>query len=108
MFGVAAGVLLAESTARGVRWSQLYQAMQILSWTTPAFSYLASSGAILMLVINAEGLDIQAYLGSNMQLNFFKGNVPWNVGINFIALALLIWLKKIEKQDPPATEPAPG
>lgn len=94
LFGILSGLLLAESRPRGVICSQAYQFLQILNFTTPVISYLAMSGAYVGLSIKEAGFDIQAYLGTNFRFTFLRGDSPWSVGINLLAIVAFVWLQQ--------------
>jgi len=91
LFGIAAGVALVKKPNLGLLMSLVYQGIQIPIIISPVVAYRMFSGATFFVYGGQTGFGAYLFFGGHY-LFWLNGSEPWLVGINFIALALFIFL----------------
>lgn len=88
-----AGLFLWKKQTKGILLSIITQIIQIPKFTIAGFSYFFVSGADLFIAISNSSLDLTAYLGSHWNISFYPEDKTFLIGINIIAIIMLIKLK---------------
>ena len=106
LFALAAfivGVMMFESNRRAVLPAMVLLLLQIVVLYSPIVTINLMVGAAFWVLIGGDGLTFKFYFGANSDLGLFNGN-NWVFGINFVALALFIWLGRVEGDRAPKGE----
>ena len=110
-YGVALGLALAEGRNPRKQLS-IYYGLQIPIFASPDFAYHFFSGFYLCVVVSGGQFGANFQLGSEWVLTFHQ-MLPWTVGINLFALAVVVMLfarrsqKKAEKAESLLSSPFP-
>lgn len=99
LFGIGAGLLLAESNPKGLVSSKIYQFIQIPLVSSSFIGYSIASGAYMCLIVDKTGIDIRGFLGSSLDLSILHPDSPWAIGINLVGLAAFLLLRKSGKKN---------
>jgi hypothetical protein len=103
LLGIIAGLALVEKPAVGLRLSLIYQALQIPMFISPAITYVLISG--FMVSVFCEGAHGYFMFGGNFnfgsQFQFWLfQDVGWRIGINIVAVALLVAVVRAMRRQP--------
>ena len=92
IYGILAGLALVERRKLGLVLSTIYQVPQVFILLSPLISYRFHSGLLLGLCWSQGKPVLSMDFGSIfvLMLHGFKG--PWLIGINPLALILLVFL----------------
>jgi len=107
-FVFVSGLLLVQNPQK-TRLLIVALALQIPCILSPIIVYRFASGASVVLGVGTvEGtsgfkLDASAGLGSNLEFNLMQGH-RWSIGINFVALAILVLLLRSVRTPAPVLQ----
>ncbi len=97
-FGIAAGVMLLNGTDRGVRWSTVFQGLQIPHLLSPIFTYKFASGFHFTFYTGSEGFSFNFATGFHWLVGLFESINHWQVGVNTVAVYLFVYLLRHLRQ----------
>lgn len=90
-----AGLFLWKQEKKGITLSIWSQIMQIPTFAIAGFSYLFVSGLEFFLITEGVySMNFATYLGSHWDISYNPEGAPFFIGINFIAIAILVYLMK--------------
>lgn len=101
-FAVFTGVLTLERSETAIRANWWLWLIQIPIFTSPAFSYIFSCGALLATSIQLSPVNYKFnwMVGSQFKLTINQ-NDPLMIGINIFAILVFVWVGRLK------TRPAP-
>ncbi len=92
------GLFLWKKQKKGIILSIITQIIQIPKLTIAGFSYSFISGLEFTFMISNSFLRFTTYIGSHWNIAYYPENKTFLIGINFIAIILLIYLIKEYKK----------
>ena len=97
LFGIVSGTFLLESgSLKAIRLNYIYWMLQVPVLMSPILGYQFSSGLVLNIWLGSfDGFGWNISLGSSFRYSMFESYQPWLMGINIIALAITLSLRKI-------------
>lgn len=90
--GIIAGLAFLEKPKLGIALSSIYQMLQIPIVSSPLLSYRFLSGLILGIGWSKNKPVVLAEFGASIIVMGFRNTDQWIIGVNMLALFLLIYL----------------
>ena len=103
VLSLVAGVLLLRGGAVGEILSSINLALQVPVLATPFLSYFFNSGLALRMWIGPDGPGWFVFLGSQFHISFAPRVPGILIGVNAVAVTLLVWLIRAMPDGPAAT-----
>lgn len=98
LLSIVAGVLLWRRHRLGIPLSVIVQVPQIISFSINKLAYLFISGLQIAFILKSKKIAIEFMLGSKWHLNFATEDHSLTIGLNIIALFIVIYLlRQIKK-----------
>lgn len=91
LFGIIAGLVLAENERAGILLSLIYHALQVPVFASSYLTYSFSSGFCLNIWLGAESTGTNFYLGSHFAF-YVLSEMPWSFGLNLFAVIVFMYL----------------
>lgn len=91
LFGIICGYLMIENEFVGIRYSMLYQLVQIASISTPLVTYVFSSGAMFNFVWENGNIGFHYEIGSMFKFCLYK-DAPLAMSVNILPSLFFIFL----------------
>lgn len=96
VWGVYAGVLLWRGKRTGLEHSMALQVMQIVLFAVPLIGYELAVGPALQIGWLGNGLVLSGHFGGYAAFHLDAESAEFRWGINLIALAAFLYLRKIK------------
>lgn len=99
--GVFAGLRLAKRVDHtALEALKLYWTLQIPIFMSPIAGYQAGSGLVVNIWYSTkQGFEASFAVGSNFVYSLFQSFQPWAIGINLFAFIMLIFLRRVQKEN---------
>lgn len=93
-WGIQCGVLLLESHRRSLRASRLFWILQIPYFMSPIGGFFFANGLFVCITIRPfeSGGNFLARLGSQFEVSLLQPDKPFEIGINLVAIAVVVYL----------------
>ncbi len=92
ILSLAAGILLWRNRASGEILSMLVLALQLPVISSPVWGYYFNDGVALQVAFGSGVWSWYAFVGSRVHINWAEGASGVTVGLNVVALAMLVML----------------
>lgn len=94
-----AGLLLWERNQKGVIPSIIVQTIQIPRFTIAGFTYVIVAGLEVYPQFSNSSMSAMSYFGSHFRIHYTPGGADYMIGVNILALIMLIYLVKDYKKN---------
>ena len=95
--GIIVAVKLFEKTTVGaLKANLLFWLAQVPIFMSPILGFQLSNGAFMNIWISsADGVQFVALIGSVFNLSFFQLEQPWAIGVNLLAIGVVLYIHMV-------------